>query len=172
MSHHHPEKLDPSGATPNARWHIRPACKADIQALVALRRALFESMGYDDPVLLDRMAEASARYFAVSLPRGEFRAWVAEADGDIVASGGLVIHSVPPTAYNLAGQEGYIMNMYTQPQWRRQGIGTAILRAILDYLREQGISLVSLHATPDGQQLYERQRFKSSNEMRLRLEPM
>lgn len=165
-------KIAPPGTAPGPGWHIRPACEADIPALVALRCGLFESMGYNDPVLLDRIAEANAHYFATSLPQGKFRAWVAEASGEIVASGGLVIHSIPPTAYNLAGREGYIMNLYTQAEWRRQGVGTAILQAILEYLRAQGIPLVSLHATLDGRRIYESQGFKSSNEMRLRLEPM
>jgi GNAT superfamily N-acetyltransferase len=154
---------------PDQQYTIRPATKADIPALVSLRRALFESMGYQDPALA-QVAQANYRYFATALPQGEFQAWVAEADGEIVASGGLVIHAIPPTAYNLAGQEGYIMNMYTRPEWRRQGIGVAILKAILDYLRAQGIPLVSLHATPDGRQLYARCGFEPTNEMRLHFE--
>ena len=127
-------------------------------------------MGYHDPALLDQVAQVNSRYFATALPGGEFRAWLAEADGEIVASGGLVIHAIPPTAYNLAGREGYIMNMYTQPEWRRQGIGAAILRAILDYLQAQDVPLVSLHATPDGHRLYARYGFEPTNEMRLCLE--
>jgi GNAT superfamily N-acetyltransferase len=154
---------------PDQQYTIRPATKADIPALVSLRRALFESMGYQDPALA-QVAQANCRYFATALPQGEFQAWVAEADGEIVASGGLVIHAIPPTAYNLAGREGYIMNMYTRPEWRRQGIGLAILKAILDYLRAQGIPLVSLHATPDGRQLYARCGFEPTNEMRLHFE--
>jgi ribosomal protein S18 acetylase RimI-like enzyme len=150
------------------QYTIRPAVETDIPALVSLRRALFESMGCQDPALT-QVAQASSRYFATALPQGEFRAWVAEADGEIIASGGLVIHAIPPTAYNLAGQEGYIMNMYTQPEWRRQGIGVAILRAILDYLQAQDIPLVSLHATPDGRRLYARCGFEPTNEMRLYL---
>jgi ribosomal protein S18 acetylase RimI-like enzyme len=151
------------------QYTIRPATEADIPALVSLRRALFESMGYHD-LALTQVAQASSRYFATALPQGEFQAWVAEADGEIVASGGLVIHAIPPTAYNLAGQEGYIMNMYTQPEWRRQGIGAAILQAILDYLQAQDIPLVSLHATPDGRRLYARCGFEPTNEMRLHFE--
>jgi GNAT superfamily N-acetyltransferase len=171
MSNGQRGRINFPGAGPTCGWQVRPARETDIEALVVLRRAMFESIGCHDLVSLDRMAEASARYFAASLPRGEFRAWVAEADGEIVASGGLVIHTIPPTTYNLAGREGYIMNMYTRPAWRRQGIGTAILQVILEYLRAQGIPMVSLHAAPEGQPLYERAGFEPSNEVRLRLEP-
>ena len=156
---------------PDGGWRIRPASVEDCEALVALRRALFQEMGYGDEDLLDRVADASDRYFAMAMPRGEFRAWVAETGGEVVASGGLVFHAGPPTATNLEGTEGYIMNVYTRPGWRRRGIATAILHAILDDLRGQGIPLASLHATPVGQAIYERAGFQPSPEMRLLLEP-
>ena len=151
----------------DAPVRIRRARASDIPDLVALRQALFESMGYGDPTLLEAVAEANEAYLATALPRGEFRAWVAEASGKVVASGGLVIHVVPPTAMNLVGMEGYIMNMYTRPEWRRQGLGTAILQTILEHLRQEGIPLASLHASEQGRRLYEKQGFASSNEMRL-----
>lgn len=58
----------------DARVRIRRASASDIPALVALRRALFESMGYEDPALLEALAEASEAYLATALPRDEFRA--------------------------------------------------------------------------------------------------
>jgi GNAT superfamily N-acetyltransferase len=151
-------------------WRVRSACYADCRALVDLRRALFRDMGYQDEVLLDCLTQNCASYFATALPRQEFRAWVAEAGGEIVACGGVVIHYVPPTTRNLQGREAYIMNMYTRPGWRRQGIGTAILQAILDHLRTSGITVVSLHATDSGRSIYKREGFEPSSEMRLQLE--
>ena len=165
-------KDDSRELTQACRWQVRPAGKADIEALVALRRALFHDIGYRDEAVLERVAQVSAAYFATALPQGEFRAWVAEVEGQIVASGGLVIHCAPPTARNLRGREGYIMNMYTRPEWRRQGIATAILQAILEHLRAQEITLVSLHASPDGRGIYERHGFEPTNEMRLHLDPV
>ena len=166
----HNNNEDSSQVEQPHRWQVRPAEQADIEALVALRRALFHDIGYQDEAVLERVAQVSAAYFATALPQGEFRAWVAEADGQVVAGGGLVIHCGPPTARNLRGREGYIMNMYTRPEWRRQGIATAILRAILEHLQAQDITLVSLHASPDGQGIYERHGFEPTNEMRLHLE--
>jgi ribosomal protein S18 acetylase RimI-like enzyme len=166
------QKENCAGKAPARRWQVRPAGASDVAALVALRRAMFESMGHHDEAALSAMGAACASYFAQALRRGEFWAWVAEAGGEIVGCGGLVIHTSPPTVHNLAGREGYIMNMYTRPAWRRQGIATAILRAILDYLYTQGVATVSLRATPDGCRLYERFGFQPSNEMRLHLEEL
>ena len=150
-------------------WRVRPATLSDIPALVALRRAMFEDMGHRDTADLDAMACASTGYFLHTLPTGEFLAWLAEANGKVIASGGCTIHSPPPGVANLDGREGYIMSMYTLPEWRGRGIATAILQTILDHLRAQGICMATLRASPAGRPIYERIGFTASSEMRLGL---
>lgn len=153
-------------------WRIRPAVAVDIPALVALRRLMFVDMGVQDESALDRMGEASTRYMEAALPSGEFRAWVAVGaqDREVVSSAGVVIHCAPPSVRNLAGRTGYIMNLATLPQWRRQGIATALLRTVLDTLRAEGVPVASLHAAAAGRSIYEREGFAATNEMRLQLE--
>jgi len=146
-------------------YHIRKATAKEIPELVMLRREMFEAMGFSDSSIVDQLAEASTRYFKRTIPKGDFRAWVAEADGMVVASIGLVIHDIPPTPQNLLGKEGYIMNLVTRPPWRRRGIGAALLQIVLDTLQVEGIPLASLHATPGGQGIYAVAGFKPSNEM-------
>jgi len=74
---------------------------------------------------------------------------------------------LPPSPRNVDGREGYILNIYTVPSWRRRGVARAIMCAILDYVRERSIAVATLHATPDGRPLYEAFGFQSTNEMRL-----
>jgi ribosomal protein S18 acetylase RimI-like enzyme len=85
----------------------------------------------------------------------------------VIASGGLVIHTLPPGPRNMDGREGYIMNIYTVPAWRRRRVATAIVVAILDYLHEIGVPVATLHATDAGRLVYEKLGFKPTNEMRL-----
>ena len=80
--------------------------------------------------------------------------WVADVNGQAVASGALVIHSAPPTIHNHQGLEGYVMSVFTAPEWREQGIARVIMTAILDYLRMKGISVVTLRATEQGRPMY------------------
>jgi GNAT superfamily N-acetyltransferase len=150
-----------------ASWTVRRAGTADIPGLLALRRELFRSMGWHGEPELAAMESACRRYFESAIPDGRFHGWVAEADGRLVGTAGLVVHEAPPTARNPSGREGYVMNMFTRPEWRRRGIARALIRAVSDFLRKQGIAQVSLHATPDGRPLYEQEGFADSHEMRL-----
>jgi len=152
-------------------WAIRRADAADIPRLLELRLDLVRSMGHKDEVLLACLAAACRAYFERAIPGGDFVGWVAEADGEVIGTAGLVIHSVPPTVRNLPGREGYIMNMYVVPEWRRHGIARDLLSAVLDFLRAECVPQVSLHATPDGRHLYEQSGFADSHELRLRLAP-
>jgi GNAT superfamily N-acetyltransferase len=146
---------------------VRPATIADIPILVSYRRAMFESMGIVDQNALSAMCAAMSRYLSQALPGGEYHGWVAEAGATVIASGGLVIHHLPPSPRNMDGREGYIMNIYTEPEWRRKGVATVIVSAILDYLRSLGVPVATLHATQDGRPVYERLGFEQTNEMRL-----
>ncbi|GAP12573.1 acetyltransferases [Longilinea arvoryzae] len=148
---------------------IRPAEIADIPVLIELRLAQMQSMRRHDPESLARLAAATEVYLREHLPGGSFRAWLIEMDGQAVATGGLVIRQAPPTYNNLSGREGYLMALYTRPEFRRRGLATAILRAILDQLRAEGITRVTLRASPDGRPLYESLGFEATPEMKLRL---
>jgi len=183
-------------------WAIREATVDEIEQLVALRRAMFEAMGFDDAATLDRTCAAAYAYFAEHMPTAAFRVWVAvsssaDADdtgretgsgetrtccgrditlgrpdeGELIASIGLVIHSVPPSPHNLVGRVGYIMNLVTLPAHRRKGIAEALLGHVLGVVRSEGVLVASLHATQVGRGIYERAGFEideSLPEMRLR----
>lgn len=151
-------------------YRVRPAVIEDIPHLVAYRRAMFQSMGIVDQATLDSMCQAMTRYLTRAMPGGDYLGWVAEAGDGVIASGGLVIHTLPPGPRNMDGREGYIVNIYTVPEWRRLGVATAIVGAILAHLKSIGVPVATLHATPAGRLMYERLGFQATNEMRVILD--
>ena len=54
--------------------------------------------------------------------------------------------------------------------FRRQGIARRLMDIALDWCRANGIRAVILHASDDGQKLYEQLGFRSTNEMRILLD--
>jgi len=151
----------------SSTYAVRVATVDDIPLLVAYRRAMFESMGMQDKPALSAMCEAMSLYLLAALPSGEYRGWVAVAGSEVMASGGVVIQRLPPSPRNMDGRQGYIMNIYTAPAWRRRGVATDIVQAILDYLRQVGVPVATLHATDAGRPVYEHLGFTPTNEMRL-----
>ncbi|MFX0162015.1 MAG: GNAT family N-acetyltransferase, partial [Candidatus Hodarchaeota archaeon] len=104
---------------------IRKATLEDVDELVKLRMELLREISevdehyiaeLDDDYMA-KLADAIREYFAAKIPENEFIAWIAEDEGKIIASSGLVFHEKPPIHGNLTGREAYIMNMYTLPEW-------------------------------------------------------
>jgi ribosomal protein S18 acetylase RimI-like enzyme len=117
---------------------IRQARAADIPALVELRMRLFCEVGeLDHPQADPVLWQATADYFTRAAGDEIAFSWLAEAakkggDPQIVAAGTLALFVRPPYPGNLAG---YLLNMYILPEWRRQGLATALFDAITAYAK-------------------------------------
>lgn len=61
------------------------------------------------------------------------------------------------------------MNISVEPDFRHKGIAKEILKKILQFLQVQKITLVSLHTSEMGKNLYSKIGFKFTNEMRLKM---
>ena len=137
----------------------RKAEARDIPQLVALRKRqlLDEGMEPDGD-----LADALRDYFAAGLADGSYVCWVAEAGGEIVATGGVCLYTLPPTDRNPTGRTAYIVCMYTQPDYRRRGLATRLLGRVLDEARARGCAVARLHASAQGRALYESLGFTAS----------
>ena len=143
---------------------IRRATLEDAETLVRLRVTFLEEVGqFAEGVDSGAVAEAFRRYLQRKLPPGEFLAWVAEGEGEIVATSGLVFFERPPNGTSPTGLEAYVMNMYTLPRWRGRGLATALLDAALAHVKRTDARRVWLHATDVGRPVYERAGFVSSD---------
>jgi GNAT superfamily N-acetyltransferase len=69
---------------------------------------------------------------------------------------------------DLTNRRARVMDVYTAPEYRRQGLSRKLMIALLDWCRENGILTADLNASADGQGLYESLGFKTTNEMVLR----
>lgn len=92
-------------------------------------------------------------------------AWLAECDGEIIGTSGLVFFQRPPSFNNITGCDAYIMNMYTLPAWRGRGVASTLLARVLEYVKTTGSRHVFLHATPQGRPIYLRAGFQESSEV-------
>ena len=151
---------------------IRRATVDDIDDLVRLRRLMFEAMGFEDKEKLDAADAAAREYFTDTIPKEIFYGWLSTtSSGENVASGGVVIDHHPPGPANLTGKIGYIMNLVTVPEYRRQGVAREIIKTMIEWIIDQEITVMALHATEMGEKLYRELGFEVSNEMCLKITP-
>ncbi|MEW6037547.1 MAG: GNAT family N-acetyltransferase [Pseudomonadota bacterium] len=137
---------------------IREANAEDIQQIVQLRMKLFVEVGaisHEDAA--PELKATTLQYFQENT--NVTKSWVAEYSGKIVAAGTLSLFFRPPYPENLLGKEGYLLNMYTLPEYRKKGCGKGILENILAYSRQEQLGKVWLHASTVGRPLYEKAGF-------------
>lgn len=155
---------------PSTDIPIRAATPADSAAILHHRRRMFEDMKEGTPADLDRMVEATRPWLEQALTSGAYRGWLAEdGAGRAVAGGGVLISSWPAGPRDIRTQRAVILNVYVEPEFRRQGLARRLMLLIIMWLKEQGFSSVALHAGADGRPLYEQLGFQQNNEMRLNL---
>lgn len=117
------------------------------------------------------MAEVEAQshdYYKKALSDGTHTAYLV-FDGDrFIGAGGISYFRVMPTYHNVSGKKAYIMNMYTNPDYRRLGIAYKTLELLVADAKEKDVKTISLEATDMGRSLYEKFGFvKMNNEMEL-----
>jgi GNAT superfamily N-acetyltransferase len=148
-------------------FHIERSGLDAIDTIVAHRRSMFYDMGHRDAAALDAMCEAFRPWLAEKMHAGEYLAWLAAGEGRVAAGLGLWLMDWPPHLIGPGSRRGNILNVYTQPDFRRRGIARALMDTALAWCRANRIGCVILHASDDGRALYESLGFRASNEMRL-----
>ncbi len=81
----------------------------------------------------------------------------------------MVFDKHPPGPLNDTGEIAYIMNMSTDPEYRRMGVTREILNKIIEFIRKKGVKLITVHTTEVAKPLYSKFGFVDSNEMKLSL---
>ena len=145
----------------------KKAAIADIDELVRTRIIVLRAANkLSDDADMSVVEQESRTYYKRALETGEHIAYLVYDNGTFIGAGGVSFYQVMPTYHNPSGKKAYIMNMYTAPEYRRQGIAFRTLDLLVQDAMEQGVSQIALEATDMGRPLYERYGFvKMEDEM-------
>lgn len=136
----------------------------DLPAVMEIRletlRAVFGLSPTDgSPFPAGLIEKTKAYYF------GADQTTVLALDGKTAVGCGTMCYlEVLPTVDHPSGLRGHLMNVYTKPQYRRQGVAQRMLELLIEEARERGVTEISLDATEEGRALYERCGFSPSSE--------
>ena len=134
----------------------RKAEKDQLDALVELRLRVLRAanrLSQDTP--MPEIAAATRSYYDQALQDASCVILLVLNDGQIISTGSVCFYRVMPTCDVPNGQKAYIMSMYTEPEWRRQGLASETLRRLIDEAHQRGIDWITLEATDAGRPLYE-----------------
>lgn len=146
--------------------------KATIDDLDLLTKTRIEVLraanNLDDRIDMSRVERESRKYYENALAKNLHTAYLVFDGVDFVGAGGISYYAVMPTFHNTSGKKAYIMNMYTKPDYRRNGIATKTLDLFIQDAKEHEVTAISLEATDIGRKLYEKYGFVSmTSEMEL-----
>lgn len=122
-----------------APFHIRRAEVTDAPAIAAIHVQSWRETytGLIAPDFLSRMTDESARQnreksWQATISQGREDVFVAEQGGEVVA------FSSVGSARDHPGYASELMTLYSLQRVQRQGIGKALLRAVMEQVRGQG----------------------------------
>ncbi len=152
-------------------FQIRQANPDDASIIGWHRARMFQDMG----LVPNELFESFRRK---ALASGDYLGWLAsqrDVPQEIIAGAGVIIRDVPPFPIRhkdgeitiAEGRQGLIVNVFTEPEWRRRGVAKLLMNTIITWSREQNLDGLVLHASGDGRALYEQLGFISTTEMSL-----
>ncbi|MEN9639015.1 MAG: hypothetical protein RLZZ262_883 [Bacteroidota bacterium] len=107
-------------------------------------------------------------YFAAATENNTCISFIARSGDKVAGIGSVAMREQPGNFKNPSGKWGYVMNMYTAPEFRKRGICREILNLLVGEASKYGVTAFELHATPAGERVYTREGFLYHDEPTLR----
>ena len=135
----------------NVLLTYRRLTEADVPTFVTMRITQLKEEGAKSDLDL---APALTAYYQKHLADGTFVSWLAVDGEKIVGTSGMSFVEKPPYYSNPTGKIGLLSSMYTNPDYRRQGIARKLLDCVVQEARDYGCGAVWITASEMGVLLY------------------
>ena len=136
---------------------IRKAELSDLELLMEWRmRVLAEVFADDENKNSETVRENNNAYYREHLADNSHTACFAFEAGTerIIGCGGICYQKEMPSPDNLTGTNGYLMNIYTLPEVRSEGIGRRIVEYLISDAKERGTEKIFLESSGVAKKLY------------------
>lgn len=133
---------------------VEKAEMKDIDLLTELRLAyLQEDYGKLNEDEIEIIRRDLPGYFKRNLNQTLF-CYLIRDKKEIAACAFLLVIEKPISPAFITGRTGTVLNVYTNPRYRRRGLARQIMETLLLDAIEKNLSVVELKSTEDGYQLY------------------
>ena len=142
------------------QYVYRKAELCDLELLVKSRVMVLRAANkLPDDADMSEIERQSREYYKRALADGSHTAYLVFDGQRLIGTGGMSYYSVMPTCCDTTGKKAYVMNMYTDPEYRRQGIAYKTLDLLVQDAKARGVDHITLEATDMGRPLYEKYGF-------------
>ena len=155
-------------------FHVRRATAQDADIISWHRARMFQDIGDVSGNAFEILRARARTRLEQWIDSGNYVGWLASpADQPevVVAGAGVQLQPTLPRPVNVStigeGRQGTIVNVFTEPQWRRRGIAGLLVKEIIAWSRNEQLDRLILHASNEGRSIYEKLGFVATNEMRL-----
>ncbi len=138
----------------------RKATLEDIPMISELRKRQLVDEGLTPEPNID---EELYQFFYKHLSEDRMVEWVVENDGVMIATSAIIFFELPPSFNNVKGIKGYVANMYTAPEYRKQGIASSLLERLMNEARERNVDKIFLNASEAGKPVYHKFGFRKND---------
>lgn len=133
---------------------------SDLDALLDWRIEVLETVFADaEPWDRDALRQANRAYYQRQLDEGHV-ACIALVDGKGAGCGAICLQEEMPSPDNPSGKCAYLMNIYTRPEFRHQGVAGEIVDWLVDQARTRGAEKIYLESTEMAAPLYREKGFQ------------
>ena len=126
----------------------------DIDELVKIRMAYFhedfEEMTQEQ---INKILKTLPEYFREHLGK-DFVAFIAKEDNKVIGTAMLAMINRPANPKFNTGRTGEVLSVFTQVEYRRQGISKRLMNMVIEYGKEQQLDFIELKASKKGHPLY------------------
>jgi GNAT superfamily N-acetyltransferase len=142
---------------------IRLAELGDVEELVELRSD-FTFEGVARQVPRDRYEEECRAFLADAISSGRWQIWVAELEGRIVSHAFVALVDKVPRPVREHARIAYLTNVYTRPDSRGRGIGSAVIATAQEAARDADVEVMIVWPSDESVEFYEREGFERPDE--------
>ncbi len=139
---------------------VRLATSADAELMAEYRlRFNIELSPPQQQDTIEKLRTQLILYFENHTDNGDFISAIATIGKQVAGIGSMETRIIPGNFKNPSGRWGYILNMYTVPEFRKRGVARAILDKLIETGKHRGLTAFELLATKEGQPVYEKAGF-------------
>jgi GNAT superfamily N-acetyltransferase len=131
---------------------VRRYAPPDLDEVTGLWLLLHREAGVGSPEDLAALRASFLGYIAEQVAAQTLLVWVAEDQGRVISTASILRYPIPPRGGKT--HEGSVINVVTEPGWRKRGVGLALMREVVRYVEGSTLRRVWLRTTSSGRRVY------------------